>query len=65
MNPRKQCLEELKKLGFIPERGTKHDRFWNKELNYKITVSRSSTFDEDDMIMILQEVRREMKRQGK
>lgn len=65
MNPRKLCLEELKKLGFIPEKGTKHDRFWNKELNYKITVSRSSDFDEDDMRMILQEVRREMKRQGK
>ena len=65
MNPRQRCLAELKKLGFIPEKGTKHDRFWNKELNYKVTVSRSSNFDEDDMRMILQEVKREMKRQGK
>ena len=65
MNPRQRCLAELKKLGFVPEKGTKHDCFWNKELNYKITVSRSSDFDEDDMRMILQEVKREMKRQGK
>lgn len=65
MNPRQRCLTELKKLGFIQIKGTKHDCFWNKELNYKITVSRSSSFDEDDMRMILQEVRREMKRRGK
>ena len=65
MSPRERCIKELKKLGFIPEKGTKHDKFYNADLRYAVTVSRSSSFDEDDMRMILQEVKREMRRQGK
>ena len=65
MNPRERCIKELKNLHFIQIEGRKHDRFYHPELKYAITVSRSSHFDEDDMRMILQEVRREMRRQGK
>lgn len=65
MSPRERCVRELKKLGFIQEKGTKHDIFFNPELKYTITVRRGSSFDEDDMRMILQEVKREMRRQGK
>lgn len=65
MNPRERCIKELKKLHFVQIEGTKHDRFYNAELKYAVTVSRSSHFDEDDMRMILQEVKREMRRQGK
>ncbi len=65
MNPRERCLAELKKLGFIRIEGTKHDKYYSAELKYAVTVSRSSKFDEDDMRMILQEVKREKRRQGK
>ena len=65
MSPRERCVRELKKLGFIQKKGTKHDKFFNPELKYTITVRRGSSFDEDDMRMILQEVKREMRRQGK
>lgn len=65
MNPRERCIRELKRLGFIQIEGTRHDRYFNEELKYAVTVSRSSKFDEDDMRMILQEVKREMRRQGK
>ena len=65
MNPRELCLKELKRLHFIQIEGKKHDKFYNPELKYAITVSRSSHFNEDDMRMILQEVRREMRKRGK
>ncbi|MBR6875460.1 MAG: hypothetical protein IKN00_04135 [Bacteroidales bacterium] len=66
MNPRKDLLIKLKELGFeLKENGGKHDKYHSKELNYIVTVSRSSKFDEDDARMILQEIRREMRRQGK
>ncbi len=64
MSPRERCIKELKKLGFIQEKGTRHDKFFNPELKYAVTVSLSSSFDEDDMRMILQEVKREMRKQG-
>lgn len=65
MNPRERCIKELKRLNFKQIPGTKHDKFYNEELKYAVTVSRSSKFDEDDMRMILREVDREIKRQGK
>ena len=65
MNPRGKCLEALKAMGFtLKEHGGKHDKYHNAELNYTITVKRSH-FTEDDTRMILQEVKREQKRQGK
>lgn len=66
MNPRGELLKELKKLGFfLQEGGTRHDKYHSDELRYTVTVSRSSKFDEDDARMILQEIKREMRRQGK
>lgn len=65
MNPRGECLKELRKLEFyLKEHGGKHDKYYNAELNYTVTVKRSN-FDEDDMRYILQEIKRERKRQGK
>ncbi len=66
MNPRGELLKTLKKLGFeLQENGTRHDKYYSKELRYTVTVSRSSKFDEDDARMILQEIRRETRKQGK
>ena len=66
MNPRGNLLKKLKELGFVlQEDGTRHDKYHSKELNYTVMVSRSSKFDEDDARMILQEIRREKRRQGK
>ena len=65
MNPRGECIKELKALGFkFQEHGGKHDKFHNAELKYTVMVRRSH-FTEDDTQMILQEVRREMRRHGK
>ena len=65
MNPRGECIKELKKLDFyMEEHGGKHDKYHNDELNYTVTVMRSH-FTEDDKRMILQEVKREKRRQGK
>lgn len=66
MNPRGNLIRILKELGFVlREGGTRHDdKYYSKDLNYMVTVSRSSKFDEDDARMILQEVKREQRRQG-
>ena len=65
MNPRGECIKELKQQNFyMQEHGGKHDKYHNDELNYTVTVRRSH-FTEDDMRMILQEVKRERRRQGK
>lgn len=65
MNPRSRCLKELKRLNFeLKQHGRKHDKYYNAELNYSVTVKRSN-FDEDDMRYILQEIKRERERQGK
>lgn len=65
MNPRGNLIRKLKELGFVlRESGTRHDKYYSKGLNYVVTVSRSSKFDEDDARMILQEVKREQRRQG-
>ena len=65
MNPRKECIKALKALGFTEkEHGGKHDAYFSAELNYKVMVRRSH-FTEDDTRMILQEIRREQRRQGK
>lgn len=65
MNPRGECLKELRNQHFIlKEHGAKHDKYYSTELNYTVTVKRSN-FDEDDKRYILQEIRRERKRQGK
>ena len=62
MNPREQCISELKRLGFEPSGGTKHDKYFNPKLRYALTVSRSSHFDEDDKRMILQEAKRAIRK---
>lgn len=65
MNPRGICLEKLKELGFkLEEHGGKHDKYHSDELNYTVMVRRSH-FSEDDTKMILQEIKREMKKQGR
>ena len=65
MNPRGECLKELRRQNFVfKDHGAKHDRYYSAELNYTITVKRSN-FDEDDMRYILQEIKRERMRQGK
>ncbi|MBR2798959.1 MAG: hypothetical protein IKE17_14630 [Clostridia bacterium] len=65
MNPRGECLKELRNQQFIlKEHGAKHDKYYSAELNYTVTVKRSN-FDEDDKRYILQEIKRERKRQGK
>lgn len=65
MNPRGELIKKLKELGFtLQEGGTRHDKYYCKDLNYTVTVSRSSKFDEDDARMILQEIKREKRRQG-
>ena len=65
MNPRGELIKKLKELGFVlQEGGTRHDKYFSKELKYTVTVSRSSSFDEDDARMILQEIKREKRRQG-
>ena len=65
MNARGQCLKELQKLGFeLIAHGAKHDKYYNPELKYTVTVKRSN-FDEDDKRYILQEIKRECMRQGK
>lgn len=65
MNARGECLKELQSQGFtLKEHGAKHDKYYSTELNYTVTVKRSN-FDEDDKRYILQEIRRERKRQGK
>lgn len=65
MNPRRLCIAKLEEEGFVfLKNGGNHDKYYSKELKYTITVGRSH-FDEDDMRMILQEVKRERKRQGK
>ena len=65
VNARGECLKELRKLGFeLRDHGAKHDKYYSTELNYTVTVKRSS-FDEDDKRLILQEIKREQKRQGK
>lgn len=64
MNPRGTLIKKLKELGFVlREGGTRHDKYYSKALNYAVTVSRSSKFDEDDARMILQEIKREQRRQ--
>lgn len=66
MNPRGKLLKKLKNLGFeLQEGGTRHDKYYNEEMRYTVTVSRSSSFDEDDAMMILQEIKREKRKQGK
>lgn len=63
MNPRGECLKELKKLGFaLKEHGHRHDKYYSEELNYTITVKRHD-FDEDDTRYILKEIRHEIERQ--
>lgn len=65
MNPRGECIKKLKEQDFyLQEHGGKHDKYHSDELNYTVTVMRSH-FTEDDMRMILQEVKRERRRQGK
>lgn len=65
MNPRGECLKELRRQGFVlKDHGGKHDKYYSAELKYTVTVKRSN-FDEDDMRYILQEIKRERKRQGK
>lgn len=65
MNPRGELIKKLKALGFkLQEGGTRHDKYYSEALHYAVTVSRSSKFDEDDARMILQEIRREQRRQG-
>lgn len=65
MNPRMECLRELRKMGFVlDEHGGKHDKYYSAELNYTVTVKRSN-FDEDDKRYILQEIKRERRKQGK
>ena len=62
MNPRGTCIEALSALGFVlKEHGGKHDKYFNSELKYTVTVKRSH-FTEDDTRMILQEIKREKKR---
>ena len=64
MSPRSECLRELRNLGFeLKDHGAKHDKYYSAELNYTVTVKRSN-FDEDDKRYILQEIKRERKRQG-
>lgn len=65
MNPRGECLKMLEEQGFtFQEHGGKHDKYYSKELNYTVMVRRSH-FTEDDTRLILQEVRRERRKQGK
>lgn len=65
MNPRGELIKKLKELGFVlQEGGKRHDKYFSEALKYTITVSRSSSFDEDDARMILQEIKREKRRQG-
>ena len=65
MSPRGECLKELQRLGFeLKDHGAKHDKYYCADLNYTVTVKRSN-FDEDDKRYILQEIKRERKRQGK
>ena len=64
MNPRGECIKELKRLGFtLKEHGAKHDRYYNEELRYAVTVKRSN-FDEDDTRYIMQEIRRVIRSRG-
>lgn len=65
MNPKKIALQELKAAGFILDRqGSNHTVYYSESLKGRITISRSSHFDDDDLRMIRNEIKRLRARVG-
>ena len=66
MNPKGEAIEALKETGYKPlnRKGSRHDLYWNEELNSRIPVSRGTDFDKTDRDRILQEIRQAKRRKG-
>ena len=65
MNPKKIALKELKAAGFILDReGANHAVYYSESLGGRITISRSSHFDDDDLQMIRKEIKKLKERKG-
>lgn len=63
MNPQKIAIKELRENGYRLDReGANHMVFVHEALHARITISRSSHFDDGDLQMIRSEIKRNQRK---